>query len=184
MGCSGRRRPRGSSRRTSRQAASNSMSRPPYDHRAVMIVARIRSDVSGSDGVAIAQEPLPARAGRLQHQQVVDPGFDLWLAAVADHGRDAIATAPALEGVLVGAPADLEPRPRVLDDVHARARHTRPGREEVLDEPLYRTTRWGRSDAPWRAHRRCCASCRWRAGRCCPPRCTRRRSRPRARRRP
>ena len=35
----------------------------------------------------------------------------------------------------MGPPADLESGPRVLDDVHARARHARPGREEVLDEP-------------------------------------------------
>ena len=35
----------------------------------------------------------------------------------------------------MGAAADLEPRPRVLDDVHARARYTRPRCEEVLDEP-------------------------------------------------
>src|SRR6185437_12131233 len=58
--------------------------------------------------VLIAQEPLPSRSGGLQHQQVVDSGLDLWLAAVACHGRDAVATAPALEGVLVGTPADLE----------------------------------------------------------------------------
>ena len=35
----------------------------------------------------------------------------------------------------MGAPTDLESGPRVLDDVHARARNARPGREEVLDEP-------------------------------------------------
>ena len=56
-------------------------------------------------------------------------------AAGADHGRDADSAAPALEGVLVGASAELEPDPGMLDDVHARLTPP-PGLEEVLDEAL------------------------------------------------
>ena len=111
------------------------MPRPRYDQRAVMIVARILSDVVRKRRVAIAQEPLPARVGRLQHEQVVDPGLDLRLAAVAEDRRDAVAAAPPLEGVPVGPPADLDSGPRVLDDVHARACDGRPCGEEMLDEP-------------------------------------------------
>jgi hypothetical protein len=81
------------------------------------------------------QVALPARAGRLQHDEPVDAGLDLDAAGGARDRGDPVAAAPSPKGVLVRRAARrLQALPRVRHQPDPRAAHLRARAHEVLDE--------------------------------------------------